>query len=363
LPFSLSNFQFTGTLDEVCLYNKALNASEISSLYTCGIQLAASNLKLYYQFNQGVAGGSNTGLTTANNSASSSYNATLSNFALAGATSNWVAGKPIGNFNYISDNICQGDSLLFNGQYLTAAGIYYDTIPVTNSCDSIVTLTLSVNYGFHDTTNISICDGNSFLFHGNSYTQAGQYDASYSSAQCDSVYTLNLSLYPSPPAFSLTGEDTVGMNSVELYTSTVAADPNLFYTWGVLNGQIQSHPATNSANIQWTTFGQGWVSAFMFNQYGCKSDTVIYYVLTSNIGIDEASHEDLINVFPNPVASSFKVKTNREIVIRIYDIQGKEIIVTSKKDVNIEHLLSGLYFIKIENMDGVVISRTKLLKK
>ncbi len=45
----------------------------------------------------------------------------------------------------IAQTICQGDSYLFNGQSLSTSGIYFDTLTQINSCDSIITLTLTVN--------------------------------------------------------------------------------------------------------------------------------------------------------------------------------------------------------------------------
>ncbi len=360
LPFQSNNFQFMGTLDEVGLYNKALSTTEISSLYTCGIQPPATNVKLHYKFNQGIAGGTNTGLTTATNSAGS-LNATLLNFSLSGATSNWVVGKPIGNFNYLSASICEGGSYLFNGQTLTIAGVYSDTIAVVNSCDSIIVLNLDVNPGFYDTTNTTICAGESVSFHGTTYSATGQYSEIYSTALCDSIYTLNLTVDPIPSAFSITGESIVGIASIKAYS--VPANASLTYTWSVFNGQILTYPSNDSVYVQWGSLGPASVSAFAVNQNACKGDTVVYNVSVSDVGIDEASIKDLIDIFPNPVSTSFIVKTDLPIILRIYDVEGKEVFITSQKEVNIAHLQSGMYFIKIEDMDGKAISRSKLIKK
>ena len=45
----------------------------------------------------------------------------------------------------ISHSICQGESYNFNGQNLTTAGTYTHNLSTVNGCDSIVTLTLTVN--------------------------------------------------------------------------------------------------------------------------------------------------------------------------------------------------------------------------
>ena len=45
----------------------------------------------------------------------------------------------------ISDSICQGSSYIFHGNSLSVAGTYYDTLLSFTGCDSIVTLSLTVN--------------------------------------------------------------------------------------------------------------------------------------------------------------------------------------------------------------------------
>lgn len=44
----------------------------------------------------------------------------------------------------ISQTLCNGGPYLFNGQSLTQSGIYYDTLATIHSCDSIVTLNLTI---------------------------------------------------------------------------------------------------------------------------------------------------------------------------------------------------------------------------
>lgn len=100
----------------------------------------------------------------------------------------------------ISATICQGDSFTVNNiNFHKVAGIYNDTIYNATSlgCDSIITLDLTVNPKKFKTLNQSICEGNTFNFNGNHITTAGTYmDTLLSSASCDSIITLNLSVFP-----------------------------------------------------------------------------------------------------------------------------------------------------------------------
>lgn len=143
LLYQGTNYYYNGKLDEVSLWNRTLQPAEINCIYHNGIDSADAALKLNYRFNQGVAGGNNAGINTAN-STTIGGNAAMVNFALNGTGSNWVAG--VNNAGaVINDTICQGQSYVFGSQTLTAAGTYTDHFPLTAGCDSIVTLHLYVS--------------------------------------------------------------------------------------------------------------------------------------------------------------------------------------------------------------------------
>ncbi|MEM6699385.1 MAG: hypothetical protein AAF599_13370, partial [Bacteroidota bacterium] len=92
-------------------------------------------------------------------------------------------------------SICEGESFPFNGQDLTVADTYRDTLVAANGCDSIVTVNLTVLEAIRDTLNESICQGEFFPFNGQNLTVADTYQASFSAQNgCDSIVTLNLSI-------------------------------------------------------------------------------------------------------------------------------------------------------------------------
>ena len=86
---------FNGTIDEVRIWNTVRTAAEIKDNRKQTIAPATTGLAYSYNFNQGVAGASNTGSTTINNQTAASNNGTLTNFALTGSTSNWVINYAI----------------------------------------------------------------------------------------------------------------------------------------------------------------------------------------------------------------------------------------------------------------------------
>ena len=93
----------------------------------------------------------------------------------------------------INQTICAGASYLFNGINRTTTGTYLDTLVSSNSCDSIVSLSLVVNPIRTSTLSQSICSGSTYLFNGVLLGISGTYlDTFTSITSCDSIVTLNL---------------------------------------------------------------------------------------------------------------------------------------------------------------------------
>ena len=91
--------------------------------------------------------------------------------------------------------ICQGDSYLFNGTSYSAGGTYIKHLTNKQGCDSTATLNLSIKLPTNSVTNASICQGTSYVFNGTSYTTAGIYNKHFVNAVgCDSTATLDLKI-------------------------------------------------------------------------------------------------------------------------------------------------------------------------
>lgn len=93
----------------------------------------------------------------------------------------------------LTQNICAGNPHLFNGRSLTSTGIYQDTFMTSSGCDSIVSLTLTVNNVDQTNLTTTLCDGGSILFNGQALTTTGIYqDTLANSNGCDSFIVLDL---------------------------------------------------------------------------------------------------------------------------------------------------------------------------
>jgi len=142
---------FKGKMDEVRVYSRALSACEIKASMSTTLQGNEANLLLYYNFDQGVAGGANAGLTTLT-SKTGTNNGTLNNFALTGATSNWVASTA----PYTGDAI--GDAVVTTTS--PATSIAQTTATVSGNITSIGSGNATVRGVCYNTTSCpTIADG------------------------------------------------------------------------------------------------------------------------------------------------------------------------------------------------------------
>ena len=133
------NFLLTGKMDETSFWSRALTPEEIRCIPVNGIDTNAANLELYYRFNQGTAAGINTSITSLHDE-NGQQDGTFNGLALTGGTSNFVAGASTATTT--TAYLCPGATYLYNGQPLTQAGIYADTLVNSQGCDSIVQLNL-----------------------------------------------------------------------------------------------------------------------------------------------------------------------------------------------------------------------------
>ncbi|KAB2924369.1 MAG: hypothetical protein F9K22_06630 [Bacteroidetes bacterium] len=86
------SFRMAGEIDEVRIWSTVRTDSEIANTrYNFSLSPSTAGLAALFRFDQGTAGGTNTGVTQAADATANDNNGSLLNFALTGATSNFVS--------------------------------------------------------------------------------------------------------------------------------------------------------------------------------------------------------------------------------------------------------------------------------
>ncbi|MEN8810174.1 MAG: LamG domain-containing protein, partial [Flavobacteriales bacterium] len=180
---------FPGEIDEVRFFNYARTASEIATERNSEYCSTPTGLVAYYKFNEGTAGGTNTGTTTAIDYAGIN-NGTLTGFSLLGSASNYVSGNTLAQGSSLTSSSVStcGSYTLPSGTTVSTSGTYNDTLVSAGGCDSILSYVVTISTGHvANTTTVSQCD--TFVMPNGSFvTSTGvYYDTLSTSSTCDTV--------------------------------------------------------------------------------------------------------------------------------------------------------------------------------
>jgi len=78
---------------------------------------------------------------------------------------------------------------------------------------------------------------------------------------------------------------------------------------------------------------------------------VAWYENTGVLGIED-NHENNIVLYPNPTNGELQINSKQEIIfVEVYNLVGQKVLET-KSEINLSNLVSGIYFVKIEDENG-----------
>jgi uncharacterized repeat protein (TIGR01451 family) len=242
-----------------------------------------------------------------------------------------------------NQTICFGNSIIFNQQVCNQSGNYFDTIPNYLGCDSVISMHLTVLPFNHTFVQASFCQGGSYTFNGNTYTTNGIYDNTLIAANgCDSAITL------------LLGIKTVDTSVIITNHSLIATATNSFFQW--IDCSTHQNIAGANDSIFYPKSAGNYAVVVQSKQNLCTDTSACFYF--GNVGMEQvsSSHWQLV-VYPNPVNNQLTVSSKQYSVntIEIKDVLGRtciSIINHTSEIIHVEHLPSGVYFIKATDNKG-----------
>jgi len=217
----------------------------------------------------------------------------------------------------------------WNNVQFTEAGTQTTTLQTVNGCDSVVTMTLTVNNPMHTATTEVACE--SFIWNGVTYTESGDYTYSHQDANgCTQVDTLHLTIN----------------NSVSIDAYLTINESDLPFTYGdttFLPGSVQS----------------GDYFFYFTTADGCDS-IIVLHLTVEPVGISNYVANASMKVYPNPTSGVLNVEltTNNvqssDVKIQVFDVYGKLLDIVETQNVaslqttqiDLSPYSSGVYFIK-----------------
>ncbi|MGP8214948.1 MAG: LamG-like jellyroll fold domain-containing protein, partial [Bacteroidia bacterium] len=140
---------FDGSIDEVRIWSVARTQYQVQNDMSHELSCNSDNgLALYYTFNEGVAGGTNTSITTLTDFSGNGNTGILNNFALTGSTSNFVTGAPVA-------------STCMPAQALNYTGVESAIAPIFSTVSDTLTMEARVNWsGATSANQMIVSNGN-----------------------------------------------------------------------------------------------------------------------------------------------------------------------------------------------------------
>ena len=210
--------------------------------------------------------------------------------------------------------ICAGRTYVFNGHSYTTAATYRDTVIVPGpGCDSLITTILIVDPNTNYTQNRRICQGNTITVGSHIYSSTGTYRDTFvrTTPTCDSILVTNLIVDTIPiriQNISICQGDTFVYNGHRYYTTNTYNDTftRVALCDSVVRTNLIVKPISNF-NID-TAFCIGYSLIIGTNNYtttGIRFDTLINFV-----GCDSIVRSNL---------TVYSVSTYTQNIIRCYD--------------------------------------------
>jgi len=280
----------------------------------------------------------------------------------------------------LTEAICQGETYNFFGQALTAAGTYNHTLQAVTGCDSVIILNLTVNPTYAVTDAATICENElPYTWNGVEFTTAGTQNVTLTTVTgCDSVVTMTLTVNPT---YAVTDEASIceselpyTWNGIEF---TAAGTQNV--TLQTVNGCDSVVTMTLIVNLsavseftietpdscyEWNDVlycESGDYTQTLTTVAGC--DSVVTLHLTTRVGVNNYELETNVYIAPNPAKSVCRILglSSAPKYVEVYDMRGGLVMRTNDTEFDVRTLSTGFYMVKVYTGERVI--NLKLIKE
>ena len=313
---------YSGHMDEVRIWNRALCPAEIVHYMNCQPPPNAPNLVAYYNFNQGIAYGTNTGVNTLTDNSPSANTATLLNFALTGTTSNWTPSTSVNsnsNCNlFVPLTLSVSGTEVCSGISTTISASGASTFTWTNLSGSVIS-----------TSSLAVISPTSNVV----YQVAGTHTFG-----CTSVLQTSVLVVTNPSVIANSSNTLICIGQ----SATLTANGATSYTWSGGAGNLSLAVVSPSSTTTYSLYGS--------NACGSNSTTVVQNVSPCTSVSENQPLSDVI-VCPNPNRGRFEIKSPIALEVRIYNALGQTVFLDKLSEssmlIDLKENPAGLYFISL----------------
>ena len=289
-------------------------------------------------------------------------------------------------FAYLNEHLCDGEGYDFFGETLHTSGTYIQVVPTVYGCDSTIVLTMTTGVTTYGQTTASICEGNSYNFHGQLLTTEGDYTKTLTNASgCDSIVTLHLTVSHATvgdttavacESFTWGGNTYTESGDYTSYQTNVSGCDSVVTLHLTINESVNHEFAVTCSDSCYIWNGQTYCASGDYTQTfetvdGC--DSVVTLHLTITVGIGNHDLANTMMLYPNPTSDVVNVQLtmNNErmdrVDIQVFDVYGRLLEVVTMGaargaslqtiQINLSRYANGVYFVKAVSDEKVVAVR------
>jgi len=221
-----------------------------------------------------------------------------------------------------------------------------------SGCDSVVKLELTINHSIYATQNVTACGSYTWI-DGNTYTASNNTAMHTLSGVtvngCDSIMTLNLTMYPNPTA-------TITHNA----NGELVASSAISYDW---YDCLTNTLIPNATQQTFQASQNGSYAVLVTNAYDCVDTSACEIV--NELAVDDLSLT-AIEMYPNPTTGELHFAGSQlSLLVEIVDVNGKIVLTDTleeEKTLNLRSLENGIYTIRLMSDSAVSVKKVVLEK-
>jgi hypothetical protein len=269
---------------------------------------------------------------------------------------------------------------VWNGLTFTESGTQSITLQTVNGCDSVLTMTVTVNSGYTVTETMFVCPNElPYEWNGVTFTAAGIQNVTLTAADgCDSVVTMVLNINPT---FMVTDSRTICPSELPYEWNGVT-----FTAAGVQATSLQTVNGCDSIVVMTLTVHDAVTSEFTIETSDscyewngmvyCTSgnytqtftaangcDSVVTLHLTTSVGIGTHEPGTSLYLAPNPAKNISRIIGLDESFkyVNVMDMRGRLVLKSFDNEIDVSTLPAGVYVVKVFTESGV--KNLKLVKQ
>lgn len=219
-----------------------------------------------------------------------------------------------------------------------------------SGCDSVVKLELTINHSIYATQTVTACGSYTWI-DGNTYTSSNNTATHTLSGVtvngCDSLMTLNLTVYPNP-------SPTITHNA----NGELVASSAISYDWfDCLTNTL----IPNATQQTFQASQNGSYAVLVTNAYDCVDTSACEIV--NELAIDEVGLET-VYIYPNPTSENIHIGgVSAPLEFVLMDLNGKIVqagTIEGNSSLNFSALESGIYSLRLSSDAAVKVLRVVL---